>query len=181
MKENRKTRYTRMALRDSLMELLEDKPISKITVKELCERADINRTTFYAHYDSPADLLVQIEDETLAWANEKIMDMLGKPDRRETISDMEEIFTYLIENSSYMKVLLSERGDVSFQKRLFELIYLSCDLAPLQAAKVKDDELREYYLVFAVSGSIGLIQQWLKDGPVKSAKEMAEIIYDMTA
>jgi AcrR family transcriptional regulator len=179
MRESRKTRYTRMALRDSLMELLEEKPVSRITVRELCERADVNRTTFYAHYDSPAGLLAQVEDETLAWANEKITGMLGRSDRRETISDMEEIFTYLIENSSHMKVLLSERGDVGFQKKLFELIYLSCDLTSPRAAKGKDDELREYYLVFAVSGSIGLIQQWLKDGLGKSAKEMAEIIYDM--
>ncbi|HCA30580.1 MAG TPA: TetR/AcrR family transcriptional regulator, partial [Ruminococcaceae bacterium] len=65
MKESRKTRYTRMVLQDSLLELMKNKPISKITIKELCETADINRTTFYAHYRDQYDLLRTIEGETL--------------------------------------------------------------------------------------------------------------------
>jgi AcrR family transcriptional regulator len=65
IKMSRKTRYTRKALRDSLVELMKDKPITKITIKELCENADVNRTTFYAHYRDQYDLLQQIEEETL--------------------------------------------------------------------------------------------------------------------
>ena len=57
LKMDRKTRYTRMVLQDSLIELMKEKPISKITIKELCEKADINRTTFYAHYTDQYDLL----------------------------------------------------------------------------------------------------------------------------
>jgi AcrR family transcriptional regulator len=179
MKESRKTRYTRRALKDSLIELLEEKPITKITVKELCETADINRTTCYAHYANPYDLLNAIEDETLLWANEKIS-RLGNSNHKETIQVIEEIFTYLLENSNHIEVLLSERGDIGFQKKLFELIYTVCNLTPPPAVREIDDELREYYLVFAVSGSIGLIQKWLKEGLNKSAGEMAKIIYSMT-
>ena len=47
--ESRRTQYTRRALRDALIELLADKPLARITVRELCERADVNRSTFYAH------------------------------------------------------------------------------------------------------------------------------------
>ena len=68
MKENRKTRYTKMVLQNSLFELMEKKPIEKITIKELCENADINRTTFYAHYSDQYDLLAKIENETISWA-----------------------------------------------------------------------------------------------------------------
>lgn len=49
-KENRRVRYTKMVLRQSLLELLEEKPIEKITVSDLCSRADLNRTTFYLFY-----------------------------------------------------------------------------------------------------------------------------------
>jgi AcrR family transcriptional regulator len=168
-----------MVLQDSLIELLEEKAISKITVKELCEKADINRTTFYTHYANPGELLATIEGEALIWANERITDLLGRSDHKEAIPILEEIFTYLIENGDHIKVLMSERGDIGFQKKLFELIYAACDFTP-PTSRAKDDELREYYLVFAVSGSVGLIQKWLKDGLNKSAKEMAEIIYSMT-
>ena len=70
--KSKKTLYTQKALRDSLIELMQKKPISKITIKELCENADINRTTFYAHYTDQYDLLKHIEDETLSWGKEMI-------------------------------------------------------------------------------------------------------------
>lgn len=62
---DRRVKYTLLALRGSLLELMREKDVSRITVKELCERADVNRGTFYAHYASPADLLEQIEQELL--------------------------------------------------------------------------------------------------------------------
>jgi AcrR family transcriptional regulator len=181
MKDDRRTRYTKMALRDSLMELLEDKPVTKITVKELCEKADLNRTTFYAHYASPAELLAAIEDETLEWAREKIAALIATPDRKEALSDLEEIFAFLLENSTALRVLLSERGDIGFQRKLFELIYEACALTPPPALKQQDRTVQRSYLVFVVSGSIGLIQQWLKDDPKISARKMAEIIYSVAA
>ena len=47
--ESRRTRYTRRAMQDALIELLRNQPLGSITVKALCERADVNRSTFYAH------------------------------------------------------------------------------------------------------------------------------------
>jgi AcrR family transcriptional regulator len=63
MELDRRVKYTREALKKSLIELMKTKPFQKITVKELCERADINRATFYTHYSDTAELLEQIETE----------------------------------------------------------------------------------------------------------------------
>ena len=53
--ENQRTRLTKRLLREGLLELLRDKPVEHITVKELCEMAELNRSTFYAYYnDVPA-------------------------------------------------------------------------------------------------------------------------------
>ena len=49
-KDNRSTRRTRSAIREALTEMLALKPVGKITVQELIDRANICRTTFYAHY-----------------------------------------------------------------------------------------------------------------------------------
>src|SRR5699024_12375031 len=46
-----------------LMDLLKEKQMSTITVKEICALADVNRSTFYAHYTNHFDLLAQIENE----------------------------------------------------------------------------------------------------------------------
>ena len=63
MKTDARVKYTRMVLKKALLELLEHKPVNKITVKEVCERAGLNRATFYAHYTDCFDLLESIEEE----------------------------------------------------------------------------------------------------------------------
>lgn len=56
-------RYTQKVLKESLLSLLKDKPINKITVKEVCDRAELNRATFYAHYSDCFALLESIEND----------------------------------------------------------------------------------------------------------------------
>lgn len=179
LKMDRKTRYTRMVLQDSLIELMKEKPISKITIKELCEKADINRTTFYAHYTDQYDLLRKIEDEVLLWVKEAIITLIGKTDKSGTIEVLEGICQYFVENSRHLQVLMSEQGDIDFQKELFTLIYEQCGMSSSSAANTGLG-LNEDGFIFVVNGSVGLIQHWLKNGFTKSAKEMAETIYDMT-
>jgi len=180
LKLDRKTRYTRMVLQDSLLELMEQKPISKITIKELCEKADINRTTFYAHYTDQCDLLRKIEDETLSWAEEMITTLLDQTDKNETINILERILQYFSDNRKHIKVLMSEQGDIDFQKQLLTLIYSQCDITP-STAKNTDLVTKELYFIFVVNGSVGLIQHWLKNDLNKSVKEMTEIIYNMAS
>lgn len=62
-KLDRRTAYTRMVIRESLYKLLEKKHLSEITVKELCEKAEVNRTTFYRNYLDIYDLYEKLEEE----------------------------------------------------------------------------------------------------------------------
>jgi len=63
--ENRRVRMTKKMLKDSLLELLEHKELSRITVTEICENADVHRSTFYKHYEDPPALLREIEQDYL--------------------------------------------------------------------------------------------------------------------
>lgn len=58
-----RVRYTQRILKESLLKLLREKPINKITVKEVCELAELNRATFYSHYSDCFALLESIENE----------------------------------------------------------------------------------------------------------------------
>ena len=64
-KTDARVRYTQKVLKDSLLQLLEKKPVNKITVKEVCELAELNRATFYAHYTDCFALRESIENEML--------------------------------------------------------------------------------------------------------------------
>ena len=63
--KDHRTRVTKMLIRKAFTDLLSQKPIQSITIKELCQRAGINRGTFYSHYTDIYDLLQQIEGEMM--------------------------------------------------------------------------------------------------------------------
>jgi AcrR family transcriptional regulator len=65
MKENQRVRLTKKMLQDSLIWLLPNKSIHKISVREICDNAEINRSTFYKYYGSQYDLLKDMENEVL--------------------------------------------------------------------------------------------------------------------
>ena len=92
-KSDARVRYTQHALKQALLTLLKEKSVNKITVKEVCELAELNRATFYSHYSDCFALLEAIENELLeAFAQsltliksfdvaaliEAIYDMIGK-------------------------------------------------------------------------------------------------------
>ena len=58
-------RFTRSALREALIDLILEKPLVSITVKDICARADINRSTFYLHFKDVTDILRTTEDEII--------------------------------------------------------------------------------------------------------------------
>lgn len=63
VKNNRRAQMTRLLLRTALVELMQEKPFNQITIKEICEQADLNRTTFYLHYADQFALLSDVENE----------------------------------------------------------------------------------------------------------------------
>ena len=71
IKIDRRVRYTKEAIRESFFALLEQKPVEKISVTEICRGADINRGTFYSHYTDPFDLRRSLADELVQdfWAD----------------------------------------------------------------------------------------------------------------
>lgn len=72
-KTDKRTISTKAAIKKALLEMMKDIPFSRISVKELCERIGINRTTFYIHYANTHDVLIELIDEFLA---EKVNDDL---------------------------------------------------------------------------------------------------------
>ena len=70
--KDHRTRVTKMLIRRAFTDLLRVKPVQSISIKELCEKAGVNRGTFYAHYASVHDLLKQMEDEMLAEIGEAL-------------------------------------------------------------------------------------------------------------
>ncbi|WP_096201743.1 TetR/AcrR family transcriptional regulator [Bacillus sp. FJAT-45350] len=177
-KLDRRKKYTRMVLKNSLMKILKDKAISSVTVKELCELADINRSTFYSHYSDQYELLYKIEEEII----EDMLVTLNKyefPVEEEALQMTEKMLEYIAENRDICQTLLSENGDTSFQNRVMNIAHRFTVKNWLTANKQKSD-ISEYVGIFVVSGCINVIKCWLENDLDKSPKELANIIIKIT-
>ena len=74
-KPDRRTLYTRRAVKDAMLELLEKQPYEKLTVAALCRQAEVTRSTFYLHYQSLDEVLNELLDEALMAAEAASNDM----------------------------------------------------------------------------------------------------------
>jgi AcrR family transcriptional regulator len=176
MEPGRKIRYTRKVLADSLVELMRDKPFTKITVKELCEKADINRATFYSHYRSQHDLLRQIEDETISYFEDMLKKNENRRSKREVQEMLEEMFNFIAGNSDSFKILLSENGDTNFQQKVLRRFMRQGQVMKYFSEMSVSPETQAYWYAYVVNGAIGLIQHWLKNNMAIPVSELAKIV-----
>jgi AcrR family transcriptional regulator len=176
-KIDRRAKYTKMVLEESLITLMEKKDISKITIKEICEKADINRSTFYAHYRDQYDLLRKIENKFLA-AIQAYLENFDKKYTEDIVLITEKIFQYIRKNARICRLLLSERGDFTFQKKIMKLVY-DLIISEITGNNKITKEDAEYVYSFTVSGCVGFVQKWLDDGMKKSPRYMAETIVNL--
>ncbi len=178
MKESnmdRRIRKTKQQLRQSLTILLKQKRIQDITVRELAELADINRGTFYLHYRDVYDLLNQIEDELL----DELESVLSKYQPGSILPNTAQIFTDVYElvqrNSELAGILLGDNGEWNFINRLNQILREKCLRDWVEHFRTENHETFDSYYIFIISGCMGLVQHWLKNGMKETPQELAAL------
>ncbi|AND83660.1 TetR family transcriptional regulator [Clostridium tyrobutyricum] len=175
-RNDRRVRYTKMVIKQSFIKLLKQKSISKISIKEICEDADINRATFYSHYKNQYDLLKQIENETINDINQYLSSYDSKSKNYIPFDPIEKILEYIKKNSELFNLLINSNGDTNFQQEIIKIIGQQNIALINDNINLLKKEEAEYIFYFLASGSIGIIQKWLREGMKKPIKEMAEFI-----
>jgi len=173
-KLDRRKKYTRRVLKESLVTLLAQKSISDITVKEVCEIADINRSTFYTHYSDHYDLLSKIEEEITEDMNQYLHSYSYELEE-ESIQITQKILEYIIENKFMFQTLLNKEASPSFEKRMMDLTQGFLMNNWLRTNDMKREET-EYLSSFVISGAIYVIKNWIENDMDQSPKEMAVMI-----
>lgn len=155
--ESRKVKYTRMVIREAFFELLQEKPITKITIAEICERADIHRGTFYQHYHDIYDLQEKIESGLME-KFDRLMPMLEQDQ-----ADLAELTVLTIfEEKDACRSILGEYGNEDFLRVVTEKCRKSSYIK-YQNAGI-DPKDHNAIFTFATTGCIGLIRDWVRNG-----------------
>lgn len=172
-KMDRRIRKTKALLSQGLIQLMEEKEIRDISVKELTDLADINRGTFYLHYNDIYDLLTQMEDELFVEFNE-ILDRTMKDGEggHSPRAVLLEVFCFLERHWDLARVMVGPHGDFSFVNRMKSLI--GKRIYNILASKHRDRDCL-YIEAFAISGCVGVVETWLSQSAPAAPEEMAAI------
>lgn len=178
-KEDRRVRRTKKLLTQALTQLLQEKQINEITVKELTDLADMNRGTFYLYYTDMFDMLEKIEDGMFE-ALDAIISLHEHDDvSQQTKPILLDLFDFIEENQEMCRVLLSPHGDMNFLHRLNEVVREKCLKAWPEIRKEKGEADFDYHYSFVVFGCAGIIRAWVNRNCSESAEKMAEMAYGM--
>lgn len=175
---DRRVRKTRAQLRQALEQLLQEKPLHSITVKELCEVSDINRGTFYLHYADVPALLAAIEQEMLDDFEAVLERVTQEKARSPGGYDIPtiEFIRFLAANQNMCRALLCSQIDKPLLERLTEIVRTQFMQAWQWPASNDVRDPSAYAFTFMVEGSIGMLRRWLEDGMPVSQEDMALLL-----
>lgn len=175
MKDNQRIALTKRLLAEGLLRLLQNKPIEKINVSELCEESGINRATFYRHYEQPRDVLFDVDRELI----QEVRTMYPQPKSlQEAEKYFESILAFFAERSELIKILVQCRLDENFTHVLDEFYKTLLELkGEIHGISDLDDDSAKLLSSCLVGGVYFLLRQWLMDDVKKTPKEVAMLIF----
>lgn len=175
--QDRRIKRTKMLLQNALVDLMLEKAVGKISVKELTQKADVNRSTFYLHYLDIYDMLEQMENEFV-----------------ETIQGFFHDFFTPLPTSMPLFVNISEwlEQDKEYYVKLLRGSASGYIFEELES-RIRDEFLTLLYLIFldeesldlrtrvnfTVSGTVGVLRMWVMEGGNISLVELSETIDDI--
>ncbi len=165
--EDRRVKMTKRILKDSLIEIMHTKPLHEICIKKICEVADVNRSTFYHHYQSPQELYDDIINDLSADFNEMFEKSLEKgSSQTEIVADM---LTFIESQKELFLVILSDKGNIGIGEKLTNIMgkVIGADSA---------SEMARYCAQFIAAGVANILWLWLNNEKRLPPKNMAELI-----
>lgn len=178
---DKRVRKTRSALKDSLISLMQEKDFRDISVTDIVEKADVNRGTFYRHYQYKEELLDDLIEEVLT----DLVKSYREPYEKVEIFDVKnltasaiKIFEHVSAHSRFYTMIIKSNALPGFQNRICqELKKLSLqDLFPAERNVQRNQAMFASYHSYAI---FGMIMEWVDGGFTYSPSYMAEQLLDI--
>lgn len=154
------------------MSLLEKKDAAYITVKEICQTAGVNRSTFYLHYETMGDLLTEVAEYVMeqfqSYMNRRGEDFVPKIQSRPieelyliTPEYLTQYLSYIAQHRRLFRTVLENAGTLRLDRtyaRAYRYVF-----APILERFCVSEEDRQYMMAFYIHGLMAIITEWLKN------------------
>lgn len=169
---------TKKKIRQALLALVKEKPVSQITVKEICDLAEINRNTFYSHYSTPLDVLTQIETEYYSKMQKLQEDAISSGDIEALVLAM---LRTLQENRDFGIVLYGQNNDISARDPNRKSIYSRVMLSWIESGSGVPVEHFKWLLAYLTGGIDIMIRLWVQNGMKEDPETIASLAGKMSS
>ena len=169
-KEDRRVAMTKRMLKDALTELLREMDIYHVSIRELCLRADINRTTFYKYYGSQFDLLADMENDLLVFLSDTIREHADDP-----VRIIETACEYLESHLEFGRLIINNNVDPLFPQKLFSLEVLR-ETVMKRYSNQQDPLIQEYLTDYLTYGAYRTIFMWLNKEQREPPSQFARVL-----
>jgi len=153
---------SRRLIREAFAELMSEKSIDKITVTDIIKKADINRGTFYAHYQDTRDVIVQIENEIIDKMNELLRSYKYVNFVKDPMPALLEIEKFLEADLDLFTKFINAHGSEQFLSKLRQMAINNLFNETDIPNEIKTNKLSKIRINFFVGGMINLYQSWFK-------------------
>ena len=170
---DRRVRKTKRQLRLALMQLMSEKNVKDISVRELAAIADINRGTFYIHYKDVYDLLSQLEEEMAQGLIKVCRAHHAEESSGSTFPYLNDLYRFIKENADLCRVLLGANGDKAYTDRICQILRDEHLYDFVRYFYPGDESLMNYFCSFIISGNLSLALRWNNTGMQETPEEMA--------
>lgn len=167
-----RVRYTKMVIQESFIHLVQEKPFHAIKLTEVCEKAGINRTTFYKYYQDVYDWKEKLEQQCISRTDE-ILQQCNESNIQDILCLQ---FREMKENAELYALIASP----NFESDVLDLcIAMSMEKMDTETKKyftVKDgmDYQRRWDCCFGIYGCRGVVECWIRDGMKESPEQLAD-------
>lgn len=186
VREDRRIIRTKQLLKDKLLDLISENGMDQVTVKELTERAGLNRGTFYLHYRDIQDFCEQYTEEMLHGYQMIIRKLelsanCHSPDI-EPPAGFVRPFDYILENKRFFSVFLGPGGDSTLEIKLRRLIQDQLHRSYRVSNQFYGEipAKQQYLFAYLSSAYSGSIRHWIMQGLDLSPKEMAVLFAEIS-
>ena len=174
-KQDRRVIRSKMRMREALISLMQEKLFPEITARDITDRADLNRTTFYLHYNNVFDLLEELEEETVS----EFARMLEETPILEN-STWESVLIgkicdYIAENQDLCRCLFLNPHSDCFTEKLTEIMKRKGQEIRKERGLERDSRQTDYIRHFISCGAMGMVKRWLAEGMPLSKAEMMDL------
>ncbi len=177
MKKNpEQTEMTQKNIQEAFWTLYTKQSIDKITVKNICNLAGYNRSTFYQYYEDVYDVLRKFENQLLNEIDEFVIQFMKQAGSLNASLAVQAVFELFERLNNYITVLFGSHGDTEFKHKVAEYlkpIWIKYFFHRGDYSPAEIDLLMEYY----ISGLLSMYQKWFIDHKDVSVERIIQLSY----